>query len=69
MFFFLIFFFFLLEVLLTDFYIDQNLLILSIATRDYSIPSSYAKNLLRLNIYNMFYACVINNFQLNLFLV
>ena len=55
--------------LLSDFYIDQNLLILSTATRDYSISSSYAKNLLRLNIYNMFFAYVIKNFQLKLILV
>ena len=36
--------------LLTDFYINKKRLILSTATKDYSIPSSYAKNLLRLNI-------------------
>ena len=36
--------------LLTDFYINKKRLILNIATRDYSIPSSNIKKLLRLNI-------------------
>ena len=54
--------------LLTSFYINQKRLNLSTATRDYSIPSSYAKNLLRLNIKYVFF-CVSNNFQLKLVLV